>query len=552
MYIVSSCIASFLVRPIDVVSSNHLTLARDTLHRHELSHHSLGTKGTEGHAHRITVKTFRACFKCAVARVRCSGGMPCGRCENRSLECQYPTERRSKTKGQKEPSSNASPVLDGASNSSAFRLDPPPLADDVGVHLKPSDGPVMSRSLNIGMPHAQVQLPGQTVPDALSSSSNNLIVHNVLRGPQDNVPEKGPSHTSNANRIRTAVYPSFPVYNVQKQPHVYPEVPTSDIRNIRPRDDGIPVDGFTKSHPPERAENKTALEMTVSGLQQTSLGSDEPNISTINWLSSDLYQNGTNREALRSSALTQGPQTGVSLNQTVWLPPIVGTGSMKPSLDESNCQAPPRDSPTSGNLKGHDDFAQDTSQPLVQSSIKRLNDDCMGDARPPSKFSRTQSLSSKQRASSVGVPSCLEEENAHGRFSFPAIHKLQHIYDEQSVIDFPIEPSTYDSIYRSFVQLCCADNLFYPKFDSINFLPANALSTFIRVYFEAFQPIYPIFHAPTYNPNHTHWSVILAISAIGCQASGFHECTAAMNEFLRRAIAVEVNRAQPPMQGFLY
>ncbi|KAJ5140018.1 hypothetical protein N7448_003426 [Penicillium atrosanguineum] len=70
----------------------------DTLHRHELSHHTAGSEGGKDRTHRITVKTFRACFGCATARVRCSGGTPCGRCDTRSLECQYPTERRSKGK----------------------------------------------------------------------------------------------------------------------------------------------------------------------------------------------------------------------------------------------------------------------------------------------------------------------------------------------------------------------------------------------------------------------------------------------------------------------
>ncbi|KAJ5246207.1 hypothetical protein N7468_001190 [Penicillium chermesinum] len=39
----------------------------DTLHRHELSHHSSDTDGRD-RPHRITVKTFRACFGCATAR----------------------------------------------------------------------------------------------------------------------------------------------------------------------------------------------------------------------------------------------------------------------------------------------------------------------------------------------------------------------------------------------------------------------------------------------------------------------------------------------------
>lgn len=76
--------------------SDTVCVDSDTLHRHELSHHPPADEGGKGRAPRITVKTFRACRSCAAARVRCSGGAPCGRCDNRSLQCQYPTTRRSK------------------------------------------------------------------------------------------------------------------------------------------------------------------------------------------------------------------------------------------------------------------------------------------------------------------------------------------------------------------------------------------------------------------------------------------------------------------------
>lgn len=54
--------------------------------------------------HRVTAKTFRACFNCARARVRCTGDIICERCDTRSLECQYPSKRRSKAKALNEAS----------------------------------------------------------------------------------------------------------------------------------------------------------------------------------------------------------------------------------------------------------------------------------------------------------------------------------------------------------------------------------------------------------------------------------------------------------------
>ncbi|OQV07599.1 Fungal Zn2-Cys6 binuclear cluster domain-containing protein [Cladophialophora immunda] len=68
------------------------TFARsDTLLRHEKNHHSTEDRGP---VHRVTTGTFRACHACATARSRCSGGLPCGRCNLRQLECIYPNKRR--------------------------------------------------------------------------------------------------------------------------------------------------------------------------------------------------------------------------------------------------------------------------------------------------------------------------------------------------------------------------------------------------------------------------------------------------------------------------
>ncbi|KAJ4534350.1 hypothetical protein HRR76_006277 [Exophiala dermatitidis] len=68
------------------------TFARsDTLLRHEKSHQATEDRGP---VHRVTHGTFRACRACATARSRCSGGVPCGRCNVRNIECTYPNKRR--------------------------------------------------------------------------------------------------------------------------------------------------------------------------------------------------------------------------------------------------------------------------------------------------------------------------------------------------------------------------------------------------------------------------------------------------------------------------
>ncbi|KAH7236175.1 hypothetical protein BKA59DRAFT_496496 [Fusarium tricinctum] len=63
---------------------------QDVLQRHEATH-------TLGSSSRRAVSS-RACKKCAAGRIRCSRELPCGRCQERDLECVYPSTRRRKTR----------------------------------------------------------------------------------------------------------------------------------------------------------------------------------------------------------------------------------------------------------------------------------------------------------------------------------------------------------------------------------------------------------------------------------------------------------------------
>ncbi|KAL2011560.1 hypothetical protein VTN00DRAFT_4278 [Thermoascus crustaceus] len=123
-------------KPFECLKCGRRFSRTDTLHRHELSHHAPGIEAGLGRAQRIiTVKTFRACFKCAVARVRCSGGTPCVRCQNRILECQYPTERRSKSKASKDyPQISSDSALNGQLRRNAPRVSQSPRLDAEDAH----------------------------------------------------------------------------------------------------------------------------------------------------------------------------------------------------------------------------------------------------------------------------------------------------------------------------------------------------------------------------------------------------------------------------------
>ncbi|GAM89002.1 hypothetical protein ANO11243_070360 [Dothideomycetidae sp. 11243] len=65
----------------------------DTMQRHELIH--------KEHSDTMKPKGARACTECALAKVRCPGGLPCPRCESKATRCRYPDNRQR----QGEPSS---------------------------------------------------------------------------------------------------------------------------------------------------------------------------------------------------------------------------------------------------------------------------------------------------------------------------------------------------------------------------------------------------------------------------------------------------------------
>jgi hypothetical protein len=94
----------------------------------------------------------------------------------------------------------------------------------------------------------------------------------------------------------------------------------------------------------------------------------------------------------------------------------------------------------------------------------------------------------------------------------------------------------------SFERICCLESVIFTPFAASHFPTAELLTYFLRDYLDGFQPVYPIFHVPTFDPNEMHWILVLAVSAIGCN---FANSTVAaqyaqpLHEFVRRAIMVE-------------
>ncbi|KAL3472953.1 hypothetical protein BJX99DRAFT_234439 [Aspergillus californicus] len=539
----------------------------DTLHRHELSHHTIGTEGGKDRTHRITVKTFRACFKCALARVRCSGGMPCTRCENRSLECQYPTERRSKAKIHKgasqAPLHDSEAPLSGQSSHSFATLS----VQEPGVPQNENGG---NSGLQPGyqMGQFQLQLPGSRNH---STSSPDGVVGPVLQIHTRKPSEGGhdPHLAASPSLVRTdvtefteAMAQPFPPFAGVNQ--FYSQIPHSQPQN------SLPIDRRRHSHQFEDGRSEIpGSSNIVSGIS----GPDNPHmqlefsqpllnqsaIPTINWLSSDLFLETSPDQELKPGLPQRPFQAGVYdgslLNQTSWLPPVINAETHGSSLSGS-LSTPSGTTSLVGDIESPGHFARglrkpSQSHPRPSKRPIDSNVDEFSERRPAHK--RKTSSHPNQTAESLDIFLKFQNTNVKPRLAFPPPQEVQTKPLSDTPVDCNLEPLTYNKMYEAFSRLCCTENFLYPKFETDSFPDAQALSNFLTHYFYFYHPLYPIFHTPTFNPNKCHWMITLALAAMGSHSANLCEqngTVTAFHEFLRRAICVEKENSQaeyPPL-----
>ena len=509
----------------------------DTLHRHELSHHNAGMEGGKDRTHRITVKTFRACYKCAIARVRCSGGSPCARCENRSLECQYPTERRSKAKARKE--AQASFANDDRSYGQSPRHVQSTWADGSDQHPSQNGERSMPPPFQYQVTQFQLQMPMSNASGTVSSDfpvkADGLELE---KRPLDEVKDNGKasgleeiSNTlSNPDREAKKMRDPFRQYSgVSSQgsaSHVAASIenlaePAHPPKNLHPAGE----DHNAISTRPTTENHQVQIELIQPLLNQST-------VSTINWLPQNLDSSNDHSHPVNSSypKVIGAKLPNTSLNQTAWFPSIPDSSPLVP---ENVSRTP------SGNtsLGDNTESPSHLSQLKYTNSPRRARDHYVDGAVP--------NLPNFRRERDVDASLQLQRRNGRPQFLFPTLPKARvHVTNEdQTDCQQSLEPSTYTTIHNAFVQVCRRENFFYPKFESDHFPDAKTLSNFIHLYFDNFHPVYPIFHFPTFDPNKCHWIVVLALSAIGCHFASLpeqSECAPAFQEFLRRAISVEV------------
>ncbi|RDW62971.1 putative C2H2 transcription factor [Aspergillus mulundensis] len=473
-----------------------------------------------------------------------------------SLECQYPTERRSKAKFRKDATQTIShdeqDPLSGHS-SHTFSVQGPE------AHQNGRNGdPVVSSGYQVSQFQLQVprsQNPPPSSSDDIERLELNVHSQTLLENGEDSHLAASPSlirsDVTAASGAMPPTFPSFCGINEQLYPHPPPtqlqSIPVEQRRFSFPlggRQPEISVSGAAVSGNPSSENQHMHMSFSQSLLTQ-------PGVSTINWLSSDLIFDSVSDNGLPSVSLQPPLQSGVfdnSLSQTTWLPPVINAEPHGSSLSGSISQTTPSGTTSFGDVESPGNFVRGLRQSSQSGPSKRPAEYSVDDPlERPSKHKRKQSSWPMQPSESLDIFLKIQSTNAKPRFAFPPPNEVQPSSLPDTTVDCNLEASTYDRIRDAFTQLCCTEHILYPKFETNNFPSAQALSRFLHHYFRFAHPLCPIIHTPTFNPNKCHWIVALALAAIGSHSANHCEqngTATAFHEFLRRALCVEKEKRQ--------
>lgn len=486
--------------------------------------------------------------------MRCSGGTPCGRCDTRSLECQYPTERRSKGKTRVGASKGLSRLEIQEQESQTPQTSFNRLNGDETESME------IEHASSYQMGGFSVNdIHGTTSPKAANTFSPQVKAH------AENTPSDGraslvgaftPSLYLPSNQLQTSARLPLSIYpNADsQQPHgmTSPEVPKMFSVDLT---SGLGPN-MRNFQPDMTSSGAVDMEIDMSGNAEMTLEFDpslfdQSMLSTINWLPNEFFTSASNEQSQLSGVPSQHPQPAVSdsyATRMAWHPPVINT-EQSPSMAENLSHTP----------SGHVSLGTDMESPRRYShvgseasphsesvdSTKRSSDYYVdgGGARLP-KYRKKQAPWSTSAVETAAVSGQLIVENISRRYGFPSTHgiNLDNV-SEVAISVKPIETNTHRELYRNFLLLCRTDNPFFEMFESENFPTAEECTGYLACYFDSFHDVYPILHLPTFDPSRCHWLLVLAIVAIGCHTSNIHDahqCMDAFNEMIRRAIYVEV------------
>lgn len=279
---------------------------------------------------------------------------------------------------------------------------------------------------------------------------------------------------------------------------------------------------------------------------------DQSVFSAINWLPTDLFDGASDDMGLAPGAPAPSLPDAWSADshlRSLWIPPTANAEHLPSSRIPGDILQDSRNL-VSAQMRDNmgqyaHEFSEGSSQAgSLEGTVSSGEYYIDGDGARLPKYKRRCKTWSKSSQDRISQLVHIQSDRQNFSFGFP---NLDHVPMENRFDELQprkeIDRSTYDKILDSFHQTCGrGDITLFPKFDSEFFPSISILTEFVCLYFDSFQPVYPIFHAPTFDPNKCHWVLTLSLAAIGCHFAEYAEsekCGRAMHEFLRRAIFVE-------------
>lgn len=352
-------------------------------------------------------------------------------------------------------------------------------------------------------------------------------------------------------------------------PGVYPRGINQAYNSSSDNPKGFPVDS-TNNLDPEMRDIQPGMTNPAGDIEMTMANNpgvplefdpaffDQSMLSTINWLPSELLSGAPHYHPQStgiSSQFSQSLSPSTYFSRATWQPPVNPgqTSSLQP---ERVSQTPSVHVPLGNNMRSPNQYSYGISEPSPHTESvgsAKGSADYYVDGAPSRlpKYGKTHAPWPSESVEPVDTGRQLLIEDGDHRFNFPIISELRTDQIPEDITRFAqrIETSTYDEIYRHFVQLCCNETPFFEVFESERFPTVDECNQFIFFFFDSFQAVYPILNLHRFDPNTSHWLLTLSIVALGCHVSHIskmEQCTTAFHELIRRGIYLEVRKAFLP------
>lgn len=492
----------------------------DTLHRHELSHEANGG----GPIHQTPDRSFRACFRCATARVRCSGEAVCARCQNRGLDCEYPSKRRKKS---------TAPNAQGLEGISPSDDDSHPTADYSDPDMmQPRAAQAIPRSMDVTT---------MSQPTEYNSEANTGLRTNVFNASAD----------SNLNALQ---------HNSATIGSAHPPNSVSGLQQrhdsiVFPIADGVNSGWYASTGSQQiMSSGQPGSEPAYAGqLDAHTPGFDQDFFNqSLNWIPLSVFPSpyGPDMEEAFQyvfppfSTQQEAPGPGLPSNASVIMSPPkhYSPRTYPPEQAGATQVSMPATSPAS--------TEQTPASGTSEASSSRVYRDGTATRDPTNRKSGRKSSKTSKGTPQFSRRSWQETRDTSS-FAFPHVDDVADAWrvPEHTA---PLSAETHQMIKRYFIQLCAGSSSVFEPFESDFFPSARTVNACIQLYFEHFHKGFPLVHKPTFLPSglsQPHWLLLLAVAAIGsnyadvAESADFRE---AFQEFLRRATSLmaEVYRTQ--------